>query len=32
MLYDPATDLIYFGYGGQNPGFDAYESVDIVIS
>src|SRR6266478_5660560 len=23
LLYDPATDLIYFGYGGQNAGFDA---------
>jgi hypothetical protein len=30
LLYDPATDLIYFGYGGQNAGFDAYERVGIM--
>jgi hypothetical protein len=30
LLYDPATDLIYFGYGGQNAGFDAYGRVGIV--
>jgi len=30
LLYDPATDLIYFGYGGQNAGFDTYERVGIV--
>jgi hypothetical protein len=30
LLYDPATDLIYFGYGGQNAGFDAYERVGIL--
>jgi hypothetical protein len=30
VLYDPATDLIYFGYGGQNAGFDAYERVGIL--
>ena len=30
LLYDPTTDLIYFGYGGQNVGFDAYERVGIM--
>src|SRR6202045_441731 len=30
LLYDPATDLIYFGYGGQNAGFDTYERVGIM--
>jgi hypothetical protein len=30
LLYDPATDLIYFGYGGQNAGFDTYERVGII--
>src|SRR5882757_4982727 len=30
LLYDPATDLIYFGYGGQNAGYDAYERVGII--
>jgi hypothetical protein len=30
LLYDPATDLIYFGYGGQNAGFDAYGRVGII--
>jgi hypothetical protein len=30
LLYDPATDLIYFGYGGQNAGFDAYARVGIM--
>src|ERR1700726_2076546 len=30
LLYDLATDLIYFGYGGQNAGFDAYERVGIM--
>jgi hypothetical protein len=30
LLYDPGTDLIYFGYGGQNAGFDAYERVGIM--
>src|ERR1700680_5160034 len=24
FLYDPATDLIYFGYGGQNAWFDTF--------
>src|SRR5712671_5627782 len=30
LFYDPTTDLIYFGYGGQNAGFDAYERVGIM--
>ena len=30
LLYDPATDLIYFGYGGQNAGFDAYGRVGVM--
>jgi hypothetical protein len=30
LFYDPATHLIYFGYGGQNAGFDAYERVGIL--
>jgi len=30
LLYDPATDLLYFGYGGQNAGFDAYGRVGIM--
>jgi hypothetical protein len=30
LFYDPATDLIYFGYGGQNAGFDAYERVGVL--
>ncbi len=30
LLYDPSTDLIYFGYGGQNAGFDAYERVGVL--
>ena len=30
LLYDPTTDLIYFGYGGQNAGFDAYERVGVL--
>jgi hypothetical protein len=30
LLYDPTTDLVYFGYGGQNAGFDAYERVGIM--
>jgi len=32
LFYDPATNLIYFGYGGQNAGFDAYERVGILQS
>jgi hypothetical protein len=30
LFYDPSTNLIYFGYGGQNAGFDAYERVGIL--
>jgi hypothetical protein len=30
LFYDPTTDLIYFGYGGQNAGFDAYGRVGIL--
>jgi hypothetical protein len=30
VLFDPATQLIYFGYGGQNAGFDAYERVGVL--
>jgi hypothetical protein len=30
LFYDPATDFIYFGYGGQNAGFDAYGRVGIL--
>jgi hypothetical protein len=30
LLYDPATDLIYFGYGGQNAGFETYERIGIM--
>src|SRR6202165_10678 len=32
LLYDPATNLIYFGYGGQNAGFDAYGRVGVLQS
>jgi hypothetical protein len=30
LFYDPTTDFIYFGYGGQNAGFDAYERVGVL--
>src|SRR5262249_52039527 len=30
LLFDSATNLIYFGYGGQNAGFDQYERVGIM--
>jgi hypothetical protein len=30
LFYDPTTNLLYFGYGGQNAGFDAYEGVGIL--
>jgi hypothetical protein len=30
LFYDPTTNLISFGYGGQNAGFDAYERVGIL--
>jgi hypothetical protein len=30
LFHDPATNLIYFGYGGLSAGFDAYERVGIL--
>jgi hypothetical protein len=30
LFHDPATNLIYFGYGGVSAGFDAYERVGIL--
>ena len=30
LFYDPATRLIYFGYGGENAGFVAYGRVGIL--
>jgi hypothetical protein len=30
LFYDRSTDLIYFGYGGQNAGFDAYGRVGVL--
>jgi hypothetical protein len=30
LFYDPTTNLIYFGYGGENAGFDAYGRVGIL--
>jgi hypothetical protein len=30
LFYDRSTNLIYFGYGGQNAGFDAYERLGIL--
>jgi hypothetical protein len=30
LFYDPATSLIYFGYGGQNAGFEAYERLGVL--
>jgi hypothetical protein len=30
LFYDPTRKLIYFGYGGQNAGFDAYGRVGIL--
>jgi hypothetical protein len=30
LFFDPETDLIYFGYGGQNAGFDAYGRVGVL--
>jgi hypothetical protein len=30
LFYNAATNLIYFGYGGQNAGFAAYERVGIL--
>jgi len=30
LFFDPTTNLIYFGYGGQNAGFDAYGRVGVL--
>ncbi len=30
LFHDPATNLIYFGYGGENAGFHAYGRVGIL--
>jgi hypothetical protein len=30
LFYDPATNLIYFGYGGQSAGFETYARVGIL--
>ena len=30
LFYDPIANLIYFGYGGQNAGFDSYGRVGIL--
>lgn len=30
LLFDPSTQTIYFGYGGQNAGFDGYGRVGMV--
>jgi hypothetical protein len=30
LFYDSTTNLIYFGYGGQNAGYDAYGRVGIL--
>ena len=30
LFYDPAANLIYFGYGGENAGFDAYGRIGIL--
>jgi hypothetical protein len=30
LFYDPAANLIYFGYGGQNAGFEAYERLGVL--
>jgi hypothetical protein len=30
LFYDPMTSLIYFGYGGQKAGFNAYQRVGIL--
>jgi hypothetical protein len=30
LFYDATANLIYFGYGGQNAGFDAYDRVGIL--
>jgi hypothetical protein len=30
LLHDPKTNLIYFGHGGENAGFDSYGRVGIL--
>jgi len=30
LFYDPTSNLIYFGYGGANAGFDAYGRVGVL--
>jgi hypothetical protein len=30
LFYDPSTNPVYFGYRGQNAGFDAHERVGIL--
>jgi hypothetical protein len=30
LFYDPTTKLIYFGYGGENAGFDAYGRLGVL--
>src|ERR1700730_14699448 len=30
LFYDPASNLIYFGYGGENAGFDAYGRLGVL--
>ena len=30
LFYDPAANLIYFGYGGENGGFDAYGRLGVL--
>ena len=30
LILRSGNDLIYFGYGGQNAGFDAYERVGVL--
>jgi hypothetical protein len=30
LFHDSTTDLVYFGYGGQNAGFGEYERVGIL--
>jgi hypothetical protein len=32
LFHDPKTNLIYFGYGGENAGFDSYGRVGILQS
>jgi hypothetical protein len=30
LFYDPTTNLIYFGYGGENAGFNAYGRLGVL--